>query len=69
MPAKRMTLPERKEIFRELVLAQDLGAGVRQSYQIITERYEITDPQLRQIEDEGLEKEWPPLSEAATTVG
>ena len=69
MAAKRFSLQERKEIFRELVLAQDLGAGVRQSYQIITERYEINDTQLRQIEDEGLEKEWPPLSEAATTVG
>ena len=69
MAAKRFSLQERKEIFRELVLAQDLGAGVRQSYQIITERYEINDAQLRQIEDEGLDKEWPPLSEAVTTVG
>jgi hypothetical protein len=69
MPAKRLTLQERKDIFRELVLAQDLGAGVRQSYQIITERYELTDTQLRQIEDEGLEKEWPPLTEAVQTVG
>ena len=68
MPAKRLSLQERKDIFRELVLAQDLGAGVRQSYQIITERYDITDVQLRQIEDEGIDKEWPPLSEAVQTV-
>ncbi len=69
MATKRFGLQERKEIFRELVLAQDLGAGVRQSYQMITERYELTDAQLRQIEDEGLEKEWPPLTEAVQTVG
>ena len=69
MPAKRLTLQERKDIFRELVLTQDQGAGVRQSYQMITERFEISDVQLRQIEDEGLEKEWPPLSEAVQTVG
>ncbi len=69
MATKRLGLQERKEIFRELVLAQDLGAGVRQSYQMITERFELTDPQLRQIEDEGLEKEWPPLTEAVQTVG
>ncbi len=41
---------------------------MRQSYQIITERYDITDVQLRQIEDEGIDKEWPPLSEAVQTV-
>lgn len=69
MAAKRLTLQERKEIFRDLVLTQDLGAGVRQSYQVITERYDLTDVQLRQIEDEGLDKEWPPLTEAVQTVG
>ena len=69
MRAKRLTLQQRRDIFRDLVAAQDLGLPVRRSYQVVTERFEITDAQLRQIEDEGLEKEWPPLSEATQVVG
>ncbi len=69
MATKRLSLQQRKDIFKDLVATQDLGMPVRRSYQVITERYEITDPQLRQIEDEGLEKEWPPLNEAMQEVG
>ncbi len=69
MAAKRLTLQQRREIFRDLVAAQDQGMVVRRSYQIVTERFDITEAQLRQIEDEGLEKEWPPLNEAMQEVG
>jgi hypothetical protein len=69
MPTKRLTLQQRRDIFRDLVATQDLGMPVRRSYQIITEKYEISDVQLRQIEDEGIEKEWPPLNEAMQEVG
>jgi hypothetical protein len=69
MPTKRLTLQQRRDIFRDLVATQDLGMPVRRSYQIITEKYELTDAQLKQIEDEGLEKEWPPLNEAMQEVG
>ena len=69
MRAKRLTIQERKDIFRDLVTAQDQGLAVRQSYQIVTEKFEITDTQLRQIEEEGLDKEWPPLNEAMQQVG
>ncbi len=69
MPTKRLTLQQRRDIFRDLVATQDLGMPVRRSYQIVTEKYEINDVQLRQIEDEGLEKEWPPLNEAMQEVG
>jgi hypothetical protein len=71
MATKRLTLQQRRDIFRDLVALQDeLAAGpeqsslVRKSYQMITERFEITDQQLKQIEEEGIEKEWPPLDEA-----
>ena len=63
MRTKRLTMQQRQEIFRDLVLTQDVVANVPRSRQIITERYDITEQQLRAIEDEGLEKEWPPLSE------
>ena len=69
MRAKRLTSQQRQEIFHTLVTTQDAVGNVRKSYQIVTEKYEITDAQLRQIEDEGLEKEWPPLSEAIQAVG
>jgi hypothetical protein len=68
MRAKRLTLQQRQEIFKDLVMTQDVVMNVRKSYQVVTEKFEITDTQLRQIEDEGLDKEWPPLSEAVQEV-
>jgi hypothetical protein len=68
MRAKRLTLQQRQEIFKDLVMTQDVVMNVRKSYQMVTEKFEITDAQLRQIEDEGLDKEWPPLSEAVQEV-
>jgi hypothetical protein len=64
MRAKRLTLQQRREIFHALVTTQDVVVNVPRSRQIVTERFEITEAQLRQIEEEGLEKEWPPLSDA-----
>jgi hypothetical protein len=69
MPAKRLTMPQRQEIFHFLVMTQDVVHNVRKSYQVVTEKFEINDKQLREIEDEGLDKEWPPLSEAVQEVG
>ena len=68
MRAKRLTQQQKQEIFKDLVMTQDVVTNVRKSHQIVTEKYEITDAQLRQIEDEGLDKEWPPLSEAVQEV-
>src|SRR6516164_1435890 len=61
---KRLTLQQRRDIFHDLVLTQDMVTNVPRSRKIVTEKFEITETQLRQIEEEGLEKEWPPLSEA-----
>jgi hypothetical protein len=70
MRAKRLTLQQRRDIFRSLVTTKDLGVmPVSQSRQTVMKQFEITDSQLRQIEDEGLEKEWPPLNEAVQEVG
>ena len=69
MPTKRLTLQQRRDIFRDLVASQDQGMPVRKSYQVVTEKFEISDTLLRQIEEEGLEKEWPPLNEAMQEVG
>jgi hypothetical protein len=70
MRTKRLTLQQRREIFQALVATQDLGImTVPQSRQHVTKQFEITEQLLRQIEDEGLEKEWPPLNEAVQKVG
>jgi hypothetical protein len=70
MRAKRLTVQERKEIFHALVSTQDSGTiSVAESRLQVTKKFDVTDSQLRQIEEEGLEKEWPPLDEAVQEVG
>ena len=64
MPSKRLTTQQRKEIFLNLVATQDEGNNVRQSYEVVTEKYDISEEQLHEIEEEGLDNEWPPLCEA-----
>ncbi len=65
MSSRRLTTQQRKEIFLSLVETQDAINNVRQSYEVVTEKYDISEDQLRQIEEEGLDNEWPPLCEAA----
>ncbi len=66
MPVKRLTTQKRREIFHSLVTTQDLGLmTVPQSRQHIMKQYDITEDQLRQIEEEGTDQDWPPLDVAA----
>jgi hypothetical protein len=57
------TLPEerRKEIFAALVDAQDQRMNVAASRKLIAERFGASEAQIREIEGEGVEREWPPL--------
>jgi hypothetical protein len=68
MRTKRLTTQQRQEIFHTLVTTQDMVPNVRKSYELVTGKYEISDTQLREIEDEGLDKQWPPLAEAVQEV-
>jgi hypothetical protein len=69
MPAKRLTVQQRREIFLNLVRTQDEGTmTVGESLQHIMREYAISESQLKQIEEEGIDKEWPPLDEAVETV-
>ncbi len=69
MPTKRLTTQQRQEIFHTLVTTQDLGLmSVAESVQHVIKQYDITETQMRQIEDEGIDKEWPPLNEAVQPV-
>ena len=57
-------LPEdrRKEIFLALVDAQDHEIDVGQSRKLVIQRFGVSDSQVRQIEREGLDRQWPPLT-------
>jgi hypothetical protein len=69
MRAKRLTLSERRDIFRALVVTQDAGTmSVPESRESVIKQFKITESQLRAIEEEGLEREWPPLDEAAVVA-
>ena len=52
---------KRKEIFLALVDAQDHEMNVAQSRKLVGQRFGINESQVRQIEREGLECQWPPL--------
>ena len=51
----------RKELFLALVEAQDGGASVPQSRKLVAERFGVSEQEVRSVEREGLEHEWPPL--------
>lgn len=51
----------RKEIFHALVAAQDGELSVPQSRKVIAEKFAVSELQVRQIEREGLDHQWPPL--------
>lgn len=66
--AKRLTTEQRREIFRELVHTQDITGEVQKSRQKVSKKFGISEAQLRLIEDEGIEHEWPPLDEEPATT-
>jgi hypothetical protein len=53
--------PGRKKIFLALVVAQDQNVDVAQSRRLMMERFQITESEVRQIEREGMDNQWPPL--------
>lgn len=63
---RRLSTEEKKEIFSHLVATQDAVVNVRKSYEMVTEHFTISEEQLKAIEEEGLEHEWPPLGEPVT---
>ncbi len=58
---KFLAEPVRKAIFLALVEAQDGKMSVVQSRKEIAGQFGISDRQLRRIEEEGVEGDWPPL--------
>lgn len=57
------SLPEsrRKEIFQALVEAQDRNVSVAQSRRLVARQFGVSEKDVRDIEEEGLDGQWPPL--------
>ncbi len=58
---QELTENRRKEIFFALVDAQDHEMDVPQSRNVMVQRFGVSEGQLRQIEREGMDNQWPPL--------
>jgi hypothetical protein len=52
---------ERHDIFRALVELQDRGVGVNHSRQIVCRRFGVEEWVVAEVEQEGIEEDWPPL--------
>jgi hypothetical protein len=59
---KSLSLEERKEAFLALVEAQDGRMSVPRSRKVVAKRFDVTEQQVRWIEQEGLDGQWPPLA-------
>ena len=53
---------QRQEVFLALVTAQDEGMTVSESRQSIASQFELDEKQVQSIEQEGLDRQWPPLN-------
>jgi hypothetical protein len=58
---KSLTQEQRMELFLALVEAQDGEMSVEQSRRATAERFGVSESQVRKIEREGLDADWPPL--------
>jgi hypothetical protein len=58
---KPLTQEQRMELFLALVEAQDGEMSVEQSRKATAERFGVSESQVRKIEREGLDANWPPL--------
>ena len=56
-----LTETQRRELFAALVAAQDAGQGVRKSRQAVAARFGVDAETVAEVEEEGLDQEWPPL--------
>lgn len=56
-----LTEQRRRELFLALVAAQDGGLGVRDSREAVARQFEVDAETVAEVEDEGLDKGWPPF--------
>jgi hypothetical protein len=56
-----LSLKERKKLFLTLVEAQDRGMTVAQSRKAVADGYGVSERLVEEIEQEGLDRDWPLL--------
>ena len=61
MSAKFDNELDRREVFLETVCMQDEGSSVTDSRTRIAKEFDIDVDKIREIESEGIAKNWPPL--------
>ena len=61
MPDESIPLEQRQVIFRAVVEAQDGGMPVAASRASAVRQFAVTEEQIKEIEREGMENQWPPL--------
>lgn len=60
-PTPEPSIPEatRKQVFYDLVAAQDSGVGDEKAYEVVAQQYGITVDKVKKIAIEGVESNWP----------
>ena len=58
-PAAELPEATRRQIFYDLVAAQDSGIGDQEAYKVTAQKYEISVDVVRDIAAEGTTKGWP----------
>lgn len=59
--AEKLAEERRKEIFQVIVEAQDKHISVAESRKLAMKQFGVSESQVRQIEREGMDSNWPPL--------
>jgi len=59
---KKLSQSERKAVFLALVQAQDGGLDAAKSREDVAGRFSLSQEQVKRIEKEGIDAEWPPLA-------
>lgn len=60
-PTPAATVEQRQAIFHALLDAQDAGASVPQSRADVAKQFAVTVDEVKKIEKEGIDAQWPPL--------
>lgn len=61
MTTATIPIDQRQTIFRALIESQDAGATVAESRATAARTYNVTVEQVKEIEREGIDGQWPPL--------
>lgn len=61
MPSDEIPIEQRQVIFKALVEAQDGGLSVTASRTAVAKQFAVSEEQVKRIEREGSDNQWPPL--------